>query len=566
MKKTIKVLGYFSFFILIIGCFSYIQRFELTKIFLELPEYEYTDVEISSLKVPMRDGVELHTRVFMPKGPGPWPTVLIRDPYSFSQFYCQLLARYGYACIQQDVRGRYESSDGEWYPVIHERNDGLDTLEWLTQQSWQNDNIATYGSSYVGLVQWTMIDEMPKQVKTVIADISHGDWYDIVQKNGHFVQGVMSDWALMLHNTEPKLEDIATHRPMLESNALFLNGKKQWFDDYLTHEDKTGEYWSADHYKSARNAHKKAAMPVLMTGAWHDFFFDGQLKVFKELPRHDESLLVIRNGLHMSDSWASFKSVAHIQVTTSVQWLDRHLKGKVVSELPVTGYLLQDNVNNDYQHMEVWPRQNSMKTFYLGELAEALSCDGGSILAAKTINSGSVSYIYDPENPVPSRGGANNFSQGVVEQGSDLCARSDVLSFESAKISEDLTISGSIKIAINVASDAQDSAFSVKFQEKLAGGRILNIRDDITSLSFRNDALSRQNYEASSTVEVVFNLTPIKWTLQSGSTLRLDISSSNYPFYNVHPNVTQNWSTLEKGFSAKQTLFSGELTIPVYEK
>ena len=75
MKKTIKVLGYFSFFILIIGCFSYIQRFELTKIFLELPEYEYTDVEISSLKVPMRDGVELHTRVLMPKGPGPWPTV-----------------------------------------------------------------------------------------------------------------------------------------------------------------------------------------------------------------------------------------------------------------------------------------------------------------------------------------------------------------------------------------------------------------------------------------------------------------------------------------------------------
>ena len=142
----------------------------------------------------------------------------------------------------------------------------------------------------------------------------------------------------------------------------------------------------------------------------------------------------------------------------------------------------------------------------------------------------------------------------------------DVLEFESSKISEDLTISCSIKIAINVASDAQDSAFSIKLQEKLADGRVLNIRDDITSLSFRNDALSRQNYEASTSVEVVFNLTPIKWTLQSGSTLRLDISSSNYPFYNVHPNVTQNWSTLEKGFSAKQTLFSGELTIPVYEK
>jgi len=564
MKNTLKMLAYISLFMLIVGSIAYLKRYDLTQKLLELPAYEYTDIKVTTIKVPMRDGIELQTSVFKPEGQGPWPTVLIRDPYAFNQFYCQLLARYGYACVHQDVRGRHGSSDSDWYPVIHERNDGLDTLDWLVQQPWQNDNIATYGSSYVGLAQWAMIDEMPKQVKTVIADISHGDWYEIVNKNGHFTQGVMSDWALMLHNSEATLEGIAAHRPAIQSNASFLNGKKQWFHDYLTHETKTGEYWSAEHYTAVRNAHKEAAMPVLMTGAWHDFFLDGQLDVFKELPRHDESLLIIRNGYHMQDSWSGYKNLAHISITTSVRWLDRHLKGKNNAELPITGYLLQDNVNNEYQHKDVWPRQNAVKHFYLGGLAKAVNCDGGSLLVNKAVTSESVSYSYDPHSPVPSRGGANNFSEGVVNQGSDLCARSDVLSFESTEIPQELTISGSIEIAINVASDAQDSAFTVKLQEKLADGRILNIRDDITSLSFRNGALSRQNYEANSAVDVVFNLTPIKWTLQAGSTLRLDISSSNYPFYNAHPNVTENWSTLEKNPSANQTLFSGHLNIPIY--
>src|SRR5689334_5249624 len=61
-------------------------------------------------------------------------------------------AEAGYACVAQDVRGRW-SSDGEWYPFKHETEDGYDTIEWLAHQPWSTGVIGMFGASYVGATQ-----------------------------------------------------------------------------------------------------------------------------------------------------------------------------------------------------------------------------------------------------------------------------------------------------------------------------------------------------------------------------------------------------------------------------
>ena len=515
-----------------------------------------------TVQLPMQDGVRLETHVYHPAGDGPWPTVLMRDPYAIYESLCPRLTEYDYACVHQDVRGR-SGSEGRFYPAINERSDGLETLDWLIEQPWQNDNIATYGSSYLGFVQWAMIDAMPEQVKTVVAGISHGDWYEAVYKNGHFVQGIISKWALVLNKPKapPEIFDnLVAHRPAIVSNARYLDGKAQWYEDYLKHPEKTDNYWESPVYSAVRSNHKKAGMPVLMTGAWHDFFLKGQFEVFEALPTRDRSLFVIRNGHHAGSN----KDDIDFEFNLVLGWFDRHLKEEVVDSLPESGYVLQSNLDNSRSHSETWPGDTERIELYLGDLPVAGACDAGSLLESEPTSEGSVSYIYDPENPVETRGGSFFLTAGgSLPQGSDICDREDVLSFESQVFNDSLVLSGSIKLVVEVASSVADSAFTVKLQEKMAEGRVYNIRDDLTSLSFRNGADSRQTYDANSAVEIVFNMTPIEWTLRPGSSLRLDISSSNYPMFNAHPNVVENWAYIESSPKATQTLYGGKLSLPV---
>ena len=108
------------------------------------------------VKVPMRDGVALSADLYLPRGAGPCPAVLLRTPYSNNTDALieqgRRLAANGYVCVLQDCRGRWDS-DGEFYP-FREAADGYDTQQWVGRQEWCNGKIGMAGASYLGLVQW----------------------------------------------------------------------------------------------------------------------------------------------------------------------------------------------------------------------------------------------------------------------------------------------------------------------------------------------------------------------------------------------------------------------------
>ncbi len=90
------------------------------------------------LKVPMRDGIRLSADVFLPRGGGDWPTILLRTPYeSLRDLHIEWAvwwAKRGYAVVIQDCRGKFES-EGSFYPYFPDGPDGHDTLAWIAQQS-----------------------------------------------------------------------------------------------------------------------------------------------------------------------------------------------------------------------------------------------------------------------------------------------------------------------------------------------------------------------------------------------------------------------------------------------
>jgi putative CocE/NonD family hydrolase len=526
-------------------------------------------------KVAMRDGKLLSTQIFLPKGKGPWPVIVVRDPYSFAHYgTCDVWVRYDYACVYQEVRGR-GPSQGTWYPFVDERRDGLDLIHWILRQPWQNGKLAMTGGSYLGVVQWALSADLPPEVKTFIPTVAHGDVYQLAYRNGAFDEGIAGMWLSsqfrsplsMLTATKDWSQNVAGHFPAIGVPRSGFGQAWPAYQDYLLHPDFDDPYWQSPDYVALREAHRKVQVPVFMIGYANDFFQPGMLRTYEELPTRDQSLMMIGPGNHGGNPEAEIEGSYTNDQADTLAWLDHYLRGQPLPDRLRPGVNVFEHGANRWRHYARWPLAApgaKPLTYHLAQLPRSQDCDGGTLSAAPPAGETPVGYVYDPRNPTPTRGGPYKLiSDTVVDQRDDLCARPDVLSFASPPLAAETLLSGAIKARLRVASNAADTTFTVKLSEHFADGRVYNIRDDISTLAMRNGAKHRQRYTPGEPVEVVFDMTPILWRLHKGSRLRLDISSSNAPAFFPHPNSAELWSRVANPVVAHQTLYGGSIEIPV---
>ena len=133
--------------------------------------------------VPMRDGIRLHTEIFLPTlaekakdkclENNAFPVILIRSPYPYS---CpsyndsRPISRYlkaGYAVVFQLCRGQGQS-EGVFHFMKDEQNDGYDCIEWIAKQNWSNSSVGMEGASYLGSTQLLAARAKPKALKCII--------------------------------------------------------------------------------------------------------------------------------------------------------------------------------------------------------------------------------------------------------------------------------------------------------------------------------------------------------------------------------------------------------------
>ncbi len=550
---------------------DYVVEREVRKVLGEMPEFRTDAQPVETLMLPMRDGVELETHVYRPEGDGPWPTILVRDPYLLSKYVtCWAYVRYGYACVHQDVRGRH-GSGGEWYPLVSERDDGVDTLDWLLGQPWQNGAIALSGESYVGLVQWAIADRLPPQVKTLVVNVAHGDWYEMIYRHGQFMPSIVGAWSAGLFAPMDDLAEamerwrteVLPASPPLAADPQIFGAAWTSYRDYISHPSKADPYWNSETYRAMREGHRALGVPILWTARWYDFFLEGTLQRFGELPARGESLLVIGPGDHSKKLGdLVLENGTEGGFTRTIEWFDHFLLGEPRSDSLRPGYWLYEYGADRWRHTDRWPPPSTPLRFELGNLAGSRACDGGALQKeGAAIAERAISYVYDPADPVPSRGGSWSLSPELsptanVEQGADLCSREDVLSFASAMLPEALHVAGSIQVGLTVASDAPDTTFVARVSEVFADGRVLNVREDILPLSSGERA-------GDGRTTLRFSLVPIDWRTSPGSRLRLDVTSSAFPAFQPHPNSDALWSSVAEPVAARQTLYAGDLSVPV---
>lgn len=522
--------------------------------------------------VPMRDGVKLYAYCYLPEGEGPFPVIQQRSCYAEMDFINkptgEELAKRGYAYICQHCRGTGKS-EGHWEPIVNEREDGLDTLDWITAQPWSG-NIGIYGSSYLALVGWIVADAVPEQVKSMYLSNYGVDRYTSAYKDGLMRHDILTSWA-MDNAGFPVTADYmesCRYRPHNEVDEKLWGRRLPWYQDWLSNPYRTCDFWQQGIWKKLSEIPRDIRIPLYISDSWYDHHLGSALFSYDRLPDEIKAHTTLEIGSwnHLMQLCLQDKPTANAMTNmtkTMVQWFEATLKREEKPEAAIHTYEIGADKWNTW---ECWPvKEEKTETLYFAPADK----DGCRQLTETPVD-GTAGFVYDPEEPVPSHG-AESMLHTMAEVGSMLQPepdwRDDVLSFISEPLERDTHILGQMKAKLFVSSDAEDTAFTAKIMEVNEEGKAYNIRSTITTLCSAQD----MTYTPGEVREVALDMWDIDWQLKKGSRIRVDISSSDFPQYAVHSNFAGPWAEQAVTKKAKQTIYMGAeypsaLAIPVYEE
>lgn len=518
------------------------------------------EAETRELMLPSEDGAKLRTIIVTPKGvKGPLPVIVQRSCY-YEDGLCNLqvqgeaLARHGFALVYQWCRG-IGGSEGKWEPNIYDRADGMSLMNWLEQEAWVK-NIGYVGASYLAMTGWIMADIVPEKVKTMYLTVYGTERHTSAWREGLFRQDILTAWTMGNAGFPVKADylESAKFRPQVEVDETMWGGRLDWYRDWITHPSSRDPYWAGGHWETLHNVPSKLKIPVFVGEGWYDHHLGSMLQGYTTMSDFSAQHSVFQinpgnHGLRPAIPGQPKQDHAEIdEITQQLRWFHDILVLGRMPERSIQYYMIGAD---EWRYYDEYPPKPSAKAeFYL---------DGEKL----TENAGEEScreYVYDPEDPVMTFGAESLFASwkntGSKEQ-PETNWRPDVLSFVSEPLTEPLDVVGAMEAKLWVKSDAPDTCFTVKIMEVFEDGKAWHIRNGITTLGFRNGATERQSYNGEA-IEITIACWDIAWQLKKGSRLRVDISSSNFPEFSVHPNTTELWSLAKETRKANQTILMGK--------
>ncbi len=205
------------------------------------------------------------------------------------------------------------------------------------------------------------------------------------------------------------------------------------------------------------------------------------------------------------------------------------------------------------------PRPYRMTRYLLRSGGRANSSDGdGRLSAEPPAEEPPDRYVYDPLDPVPTRGGRSMIDvlPGVENQ-AEVERREDVLVYTTPQLTEALAIAGPVSVTLFASSSAPDTDFTAKLVDVEPDGYCANIAEGIVRARYREGCDREEFLEPGEIVEFTIDLWDMAHTFLVGHRLRLEISSSNFPRFdrNLNSRVTPALGRAEDARKAEQRVF-----------
>jgi putative CocE/NonD family hydrolase len=553
-----------------------------------------------------RDGVTLRADIYRPAAEGKYPVLLQRTPYNKGNTaeFARKAAAHGYLVVTQDVRGRY-SSDGEWYPFKHESDDGFDAVEWAATLPHANGKVGMFGGSYVGATQMLAAISHPPHLAgicpVVTASNYHENW---TYQGGAFEQWFNESWTSGLAQDTLNRQVTKATNATVGSTILPLrryplfniemglgsadNTAKlaPYFLDWLDHPsyDSYWQQWSIE------EQYASIQVPALTIAAWYDIFQSGSLRNFvgikahggNDVARTGQRLLVVIGGHAGSGrkiGAVDFGPAAeeYDEDAATLEWYDYLLQGKqnkYASSQPVQIFVMGEN---KWRGEDTWPLERAKPTSYFlhsGGKANTDSGDGSlSTVGART--EAGDSFLYDPENPVPTVGGplccdSVHLAPGPQDQ-HEVEQRPDVLVYSTPPLDEDLEVTGPITLDLYAKSSDVDTDFTAKLVDVSPTGFAQNLTEGILRARYRESTSAPKLIVPGKVLEYKLDLWSTSNVFLKGHKIRVEVSSSNFPRFDRNLNTGKDSSNESTILKATNTIYHDSqhpsaLVLPVVPK
>jgi len=489
--------------------------------------------------VEMRDGVSLATDVYIAPGSfdTPKPVILIRTPYGKNGMdtYRTFYSTQDYHLVIQDLRGTHDSEGGTNFLLFTKSYlDGVDTVNWLTEQSWCNGKIASSGPSALCLNQYYYAGMDPEGLVAQQLWFGTPEMFDHAIYQGSYHKSSVEKWIEstapdnfdyqinilfkympkneVLYNSTSLSIPIGPHYSNISVAAIHVGG---WYDHFL--QGTIDGYIGYDDYSSTKAQGKQK----LIMGPWtHVNLFDSTKQGELRYPANSI-------GFDLAFNWE--QSV-----------FDYALLGKPTNwNAERVAYYLMGDVDNSsgkwnyWRYAYDWPLDHVDDKWYF-------TSAGGIINSTLPSINKNFSYLYDPRDPVPNLGGQNQPFDltGPMDQRS-IENRNDVLIFETPTLTESVEIVGRIFGNLSITSNCTDTDFTLKLTDVYPDGRSMLVTDG--SLTTRSRFNYTSNVFMSGNQNDVYELLIDLWTtayvFAPGHKIRIAISSSNYPRFAANPNT-----------------------------
>lgn len=524
-------------------------------------DYAEYPIDVSyDVGIPAAGGVELSADVYRPRTDEPVPTIFSLTPYNNNSDRSMESAwswvSRGYAFVAVDVRGRYDS-EGAFDPFRNDGPDGDRVLSWIADQAWSNGDVATYGGSYLGGVQWLMArDDNPAHAAALSYVAPADGFLDLVRYNGVPKVDLIYTWAMGMDgrvNQSRAGWDWAGAMWELPLDSLDrVVGRDVAYWQRWMREDSLNGYWSPMH---TSGTYADFDVPSFNVTGWWDGQLRGATTHYRNAVRTGEAsdhMLIIGPWEHgvnarrqLGERDYGRQAIIPLDSVRNA-WVDHRLLGEPDPGLPRVAYFVP--VSNVWRTAEAWPVPGTEFTdFYLDSDGSANTLFGDGRLSREGPGSGSDSFRYDPANPVPTVSSRTAGARGGIAHGSvdnrAVETRDDVLVYTTEPLSEGMTVAGPITATIYVSTDVPDTDVTVKLLDVYPDGRALNISHGIARARYRDSYGSTQLLEEGEVYPIEVELYPGANHFAEGHRIRVEVSSSNFPNFGRNLNVAGSPNT-----------------------
>ncbi len=502
----------------------------LTLIALALPTGVSAQRSFIPISIPMRDGKSLAADLYASDTTVRKPTILIQTPYNKifyrlgdaiptqaggSSFPSDTL-HYNYVVV--DWRGFYASA-GAAVAGYDRGLDGYDCVEWIAARTWSDGAVGTWGPSALGAIQYMTAKHRPPHLRCAVPVVQD---YKTEYSEDYYGGVLKKEYVASIDSLGFTSMTLVTAHP---TNDLF---------------------WRA--VEAASDHPDSFAVPMLLIGGWYDHNPDGVMRAFEDLRsggapevRALHRLIMgpwIHSGVgKVTQGELEYPGADTVANAAALAFFDRYLRGipNGADATPLVRYYQMGE--NAWRATDRWESvPTGTDTLYLAS--------GLQLRAEPESEITSASFRFDPRDPSPSVGGArfNPFDRsatvGPYDQRSLVESRADVLAYSTPVLDRDLAVDGPVRVELAVASDRTDTDIMVRLCDVYPDGRSMILTRGARRLRFRNGVQPADTGAITPGVyyPVTIDLQNIGITFLRGHRLRLDISSSDYPFFDANPN------------------------------